>query len=62
MGLLSDINGQQLIYRVRTDGTGRAKLNDASSSLINIAGDWIYYESGGFYRMKTDGSENQQVE
>lgn len=27
------------------------------------AGDWIYYDTAGeFYRMKTDGSENQKVE
>lgn len=52
------------INKMRTDGTEVTKLNAGSAYfLINIAGDWIYYNiAGEYYRMKTDGSENQKVE
>jgi hypothetical protein len=64
---LGDIYGRQGFYRVRTDGTGKEKLNDAICSNINIVGDWIYFTRwysfnpgsyiAGFYRMRTDGTE-----
>jgi len=54
------------IYKVRTDGSERTKLNDESSSYINVMDGWIYYtkgyEFGGrIYKMRTDGSERTKL-
>ena len=54
------------IYKVRTDGSERTKLNDESSSYINVVDGWIYYvkgyEFGGrIYRMRTNGSERTKL-
>jgi hypothetical protein len=31
------------LYKIRTDGAGRQKLNDDWCTDINVAGDWVYY-------------------
>jgi hypothetical protein len=61
------------IYKIRTDGTGRVKINDDSSRYLNVVGDWIYYSNiegdsdlvgiikpdhgYNIYKIRTDGSE-----
>jgi hypothetical protein len=52
------------LYKIKTDGSGRQKLNDDVSSYINVIGDWIYYtdDIGNICKIKTDGSERQLVE
>jgi len=55
------------LYKIRTDGTGRTKLNDESSLRINVVGEWVYYYSdilgdGGpvnspVYKIRIDGTE-----
>ena len=53
------------LYRVKTDGTGRQRLNQDWSVNIIVAGDWVYYvnnsEQMKLYRVKTDGSERQKL-
>ena len=53
------------IYKVKTDGTGKKKLNEYASSYINILGDWIYYsnnsDNGCIYKMKTDGTKEKKL-
>jgi hypothetical protein len=53
------------LYRMKTDGSGRQKLNDDESWFIDVAGDWVYYsndsDEGKLYRMKTDGSGRQRL-
>lgn len=53
------------IYRIRTDGSGKVKVNNEKSWLVNVAGDWIYYsnrdENDRFYRIRTDGSGKEPV-
>lgn len=58
------------LYKMRTDGTGKARLNDDGGSDINVAGDWIYYKSHNYsnysddnklYKMRTDGTEKKQL-
>ncbi len=53
------------LYKIKTDGTRRTKLNDDFSCYINVVGDWIYYciysinsayESMNVYKIKTDGT------
>ena len=48
------------IYKIRTDGSVRTKVNDDDSGDINVVGDWIYYrnydDSGRTYKICTDGS------
>jgi len=53
------------IYAIKTDGSGRVKLNDDKSESINIVGDWIYYinwDDGLLYTIKTDGTGRQVFE
>ena len=54
------------LYKVKTDGSGREKINDDSSWFINVVGDWIYYVNADdgykLYKVKTDGSGRQVVE
>jgi ribosomal protein L40E len=48
------------LYKVRTDGSGRTRLNDDASLYVNEADGWVYYmnASDGFklYKVRTDGS------
>jgi hypothetical protein len=56
-----------MIYRIRTDLTGRQRLADTHAVQINVAGDWIYFFEeeylytglGNLRKMRTDGTENQ---
>lgn len=54
-----------ILYKIRTDGSGRQRLSDESSLYINVAGEWIYYvnfdDEGRIYKIKTDGSGRQRV-
>ena len=52
------------IYKIRTDGTQRTKLNDDYSKDINVVGDWIYYENisdDELYKVRTDGTQRIAV-
>jgi len=48
------------LYKIRTDGTGRTKLNeDYYSSYLNVLGEWIYYTyafDSRIYKIRTDGT------
>ena len=60
----SNVSDGYKLYRIKTDGTGKQKLNDYKSIYINVVGDWIYYRNssyGGIYRMKTDGSDIREL-
>jgi hypothetical protein len=57
------------LYKIRTDGSGKMKLNSDVSTSINVVGDWIYYckgrlydegiytLNGPIYKIRTDGTE-----
>ncbi|MDF2923297.1 MAG: hypothetical protein K0R57_2211 [Paenibacillaceae bacterium] len=59
------------IYRIKTDGTGRAQIYPGPVGKLWVREGWIYYmhqtNGGGYYwidgihRMKTDGSEDQLI-
>lgn len=57
------------LYKIRIDGTGRTKLNDAKTGHYVIDEDWLYFNvwtpGGGhvteFFKMKTNGDEPQQL-
>lgn len=57
------------IYRVKTDGTGRERVNDEYSDQLVVSGDWMYYISlpaagyskGYLCRKKLDGSVRQKI-
>lgn len=63
------LNGN--LYKVKTDGTKKTKLNDDDVVNINVVGDWIYYfdvKSRSFagdvyhiYRIKIDGTEKTKI-
>ena len=62
---VSDDDGK--IYTINIDGGGLSKINDDSSSNINVIGDWIFYINhvlgsyGKIYAIKTDGTERQEI-
>jgi RNA polymerase sigma factor (sigma-70 family) len=63
----SNWNDGYKLYCIRADGTDKRKLNDLSSSDINIVGDWIFYiatidNRNYLYKMRLDGSDNQLSE
>ena len=51
------------IYKIKTDGSERQRVNKDGSYPMQVAGDWVYYIGAEYniYKMKTDGSEKQQV-
>ena len=48
------------LYKIRTDGTGRTKLNNDTSLNINLEGEFIYYtnisDANKIYKIKVDGT------
>jgi len=62
------IFGSDSIYKIRTDGTGKTQLKTdikANQDILQIVGDWIYYNEGyagrSIMRMKLDGSNRQSL-
>jgi hypothetical protein len=59
------------IYKIKTDGTGRAQIFAGHAEKLWVMNGWIYYmhitNGGGYYwtdgihRMKTDGTEDQVI-
>jgi hypothetical protein len=58
------------LFKIRTDGTERTRLNTDNAAYINVIGDWIYYtiaktgdirvvEKNDIYRMRIDGTGRQ---
>lgn len=47
------------VYKIKTDGTERQRVNNMIAHQMYVLDDWIYYYGweGKLYRMKTDGSE-----
>ncbi|MGP6145888.1 DUF5050 domain-containing protein [Jeotgalibaca sp. A122] len=59
------------LYKMKTDGSEKMKLNDDSPYNMNVVGDWIYYfnfpevaesEPPSSYKIKTDGTERTRME
>ena len=63
-----NIDDKNTLYKIKTDGTEKTKIDDFSSGRINIAGDWIFYlyysgtTAPSQYKIKTDGTSNTAVE
>ena len=52
------------IYKIRTDGSGRVKINDDNSWDVNVIGDWIYYVNDYdrcIYKIRTNGRGRVKV-
>jgi len=53
------------IYKIKTDGTGKKKLNDKTPAYINVVGNWIYFtwisDGSGIYKIKTDGTRETLI-
>lgn len=47
------------LYKVKTDGSGLAKLCDDNTSWIQVYGEWIYYLNihEGIFKIRMDGSQ-----
>ena len=61
------------LYKIKTDGTEKQKLDDISTFVycINVIGDWVYYcaspssdslNDGYLMKIRTDGSQRQELE
>jgi len=54
------------LYKMKTDGTQKTKLNDTKTSQINVLGGWIYYRDYGIYgylyKVRIDGTGNAFLE
>ena len=66
------------LYKIRTDGSDKTKLNDDDSKYINVVGDWVYYSNCNWseektryrynnyfytlYKIRTDGTGKQKVD
>lgn len=64
----SNLSDGKKLYKIRIDGTSKTKLNDIPTMSINVVDNWIFYfkdidmsTSPGMYRMKIDGTANQEV-
>lgn len=53
------------LYKIKTGGTEKTKLNNDDTLYINIIGNWIYYTNGNdnhtIYKIKTDGTEKTKL-
>ncbi|MGE5328957.1 MAG: DUF5050 domain-containing protein [Deltaproteobacteria bacterium] len=52
------------LYKIKTDGTSKTKLNDKPSWRMSVVGDWIYYaedEGHQVYKIKIDGSNKTKI-
>lgn len=54
------------LYKIKLDGTGCQKIAEeiyVFGGMINIAGDWIFYQTdeGDLYRIKTDGTNEEML-
>lgn len=61
-----DMSDDNHIYRMKTDGSGRTRLNDLYSQGLLADGDWLYYrgrENGidWLYRVGMNGADGGQV-
>lgn len=58
-------NDDDSIYKVRTDGSMKTRVNNDRSARINVLGDWIYYsnldDNGNIYKIRTDGSNRTRL-
>jgi hypothetical protein len=58
-------NDDDIIHKIRTDGTGHKKLIDENSGKFNVVDGWIYYinnaDGDTIYKMRTDGSERAKL-
>lgn len=63
--LLSNNDNYGHIYRIRTDGSEREKINHDRSKFLNVLEDWIYYcnrdDGAAIYKVRTDGSERLKI-
>lgn len=70
-GYLAEDNGwiyypepddSSFLYRIKTDRSGKQKLENQEVRDINVNGEWIYYQADkGIYRMKKDGSSKELI-
>lgn len=64
----TNVEDANRIYRISVDGTENTKIGDVKNvQNINIAGGWIFYDALGsysheYYRMKLNGTENQEID
>ena len=63
--LMGDPGGSSSrIYRIKTDGSGKAKLSDDMGKFINVVGEHVYFQINQInidYRMKLDGTEQEKI-
>lgn len=52
------------LFKIKVDGTGRTRLNNSDSTIIDIYGDWLYYHNNSdnsrVYKVRIDGTEDSK--
>ena len=60
--IYSNNSDDSALYKMKSDGSSKAKITDNPSSNINIYGDWIYYTSNNILRkIKVDGTYDTSI-
>lgn len=64
----TDVSGDNYLYKIKTDGTGKTQLNNERTQNINVVGEWVYYISNDndfeekyLYKIKTNGSNKMKL-
>lgn len=61
----SNIQDNSKLYKIKTDGTMRKKLNNSRTLIIGVSNDWVLYinysDLGTLYKIKTDGEEKTKL-
>lgn len=55
----SNYSDNEYLYKMRTDGTEKTKLNSETSAYINVVGDWVYFEEEVKDSRPDDGSDRE---
>ena len=60
-----NLDADEKLYKIRTDGSGRAKICDDIAAFINVYDGWIYYcnwsDDQKIYKIRPDGTERTKI-
>jgi len=66
--IIMGCSNKNIMYKMKTDGSLKRKLNDDDTWYVSIIGYWVYYEryyedNGIFplYRIRFDGSQRTKI-
>lgn len=61
----ANLNANLALYKMRSDGSGKQKIDDDGACQINVVGDWVYFsniaDKQALYKIRTDGSNKTKL-